>query len=54
MKKTDRVKKPLFSHAAPVFRVIITTAAEDPAEIDFASASAALPEQKKTAKPEKS
>ncbi len=56
MKKTDRVKKPLFSHAAPVFRVIITTAAEDPAEIDFASASAAVPavpEKKKTAKPEK-
>ncbi len=58
MKKTDRAKKPLFSHVAPVFRVIITTAAEDPAgEIDISAVSAAepaVPEKKKTEKAAKS
>ena len=49
MKKNDRAKRPLFAHAAPVFRVIITTAAEHPAEESVFTAEPAAQTQPENA-----
>jgi len=47
MKKKDRAERPLFARTAPVFRVVITTASEYPAEESvFAVESAAQTEPK--------
>ena len=47
MKKNDRAERPLFVRTAPVFRVVITTASEYPAEesvFEVASAAQTAPE----------
>ena len=55
MKKNDRTERPLLTRVAPVFRVVIMTAKEDPVEeYTLATAPAAESGQATTAKPAKS